>query len=416
MPTIVPEDSTAKTVKPIDQSFQRVILIVLDGVGVGALPDAADYGDADAATLPHVARAVGGLRVPMMQSFGLGNICSLAGVPASPKPLASWGKMAQRCAGKDSVSGHWEIAGYVQSLPFAIFPQGFPAEIIAQFSRLAGCDPLGNIAASGTEIIRQLGEEHLASRRPIVYTSSDSVFQIAAHEEVLPPEQLYALCAQTLEMLKPYRVCRVIARPFVGRNALDFQRTPRRHDFPLAPAGQTLLDRLQAHQVPSCGIGKIGDLFNRRGLDICLPTTDNSDGMNKLRLQLKQQSRGLIFVNLVDFDTHYGHRLDTRGFAGALEEFDRELARLLPLLDEEDLLIVTADHGCDPTTPGTDHSREYVPLLVWNKRLVKGSALGIRGSFADIAASLAQVFAVEMPDGISFLPFLNAENQLGSES
>lgn len=392
------------------QLFKRVLLIVLDGVGVGALPDAANYGDADAATLPHVAAAVGGLRLPLLQSFGLGNICPLVGVPAREQPLAAWGRMAQRCAGKDSVSGHWEIAGYVEPRPFAVFPQGFPPEIIAQFSRLAGCEPLGNFAASGTEIIRQLGEEHLASGRPIVYTSCDSVFQIAAHEERLPPEQLYALCEQTLEMLTPYRVCRVIARPFIGRDAHTFQRTQRRHDFPLAPGGQTLLDRLQAHQIPRCGIGKIGDLFSHRGLDISLPTTDNSDGMNKLRWQLKQQSHGLIFVNLVDFDTHYGHRLDPQGFAGALEAFDRELTELLPLLEEDDLLMITADHGCDPTTPGTDHTREYVPLLVWNKRLGKGRALGTRESFADIAASLAQVFAVDMPVGESFLPCLNSEN------
>lgn len=390
------------------QIFKRVVLIVLDGVGVGALPDAAAYGDTAAATLPHVANAVGGLLLPVLQSFGLGNICPIAGVPVVSNPQAAWGKMAERCAGKDSVSGHWEIAGYIQSQPFASFPQGFPPGIMEKFRRLAGCQPLGNIAASGTDIIQQFGEEHLATRRPIVYTSSDSVFQIAAHEEILSPEQLYALCQQTLEMLKPYNVCRVIARPFIGRNATDFERSARRHDFLLAPAGPTLLDRLHGQQLPSCGIGKIGDLFNRRGLHISLPTTDNSAGMQTLNHQLKQQSRGLIFVNLVDFDTHYGHRLDVQGFATALERFDRDLGLLLPLLDEQDLLIITADHGCDPTTPGTDHTREYVPLLVWSKGLGQGGALGIRDSFADIAASLAQLFAVEMSVGESFLSSLRA--------
>ena len=409
MPTIAPDALMANPAALMTQIFKRTVVIVLDGVGIGALPDAADYGDAEAATLPHVAGAVGGLHLPVLQGFGLGNICSLAGVPAVSRPQAAWGKMAQRCAGKDSVSGHWEISGYVHPRPFATFPQGFPPEIIEKFSRLAGCQPLGNIAASGTEIIHRLGEEHLATRRPIIYTSSDSVFQIAAHEEILPPAQLYTLCEQTREMLRPYEVCRVIARPFIGRNAADFQRSARRHDFPLSPAGLTLLDQLQAHHLPTCGIGKIGDLFNRRGLDMSLPTRDNSAGMQRLRRQLESQSRGLIFVNLVDFDTHYGHRLDPRGFARALEEFDRDLGLLLPLLDEQDLVVVTADHGCDPTTPGTDHTREYVPLLVWHKGIGQGRALGTRNSFADIAASLAQLFAVEMAVGESFLSSLSAQ-------
>jgi phosphopentomutase len=382
--------------------FKRVVLVVLDGVGVGALPDAAGYGDADAATLQHVADAVGGLDLPNLQCLGLGNICHVKGVPSVAKPQAAWGKMASQSAGKDSITGHWEIAGLVKSTPFASFPQGFPDEIIRKFSALAGVEPLGNLAASGTDILRQLGEEHLSSRRPIVYTSSDSVFQIAAHEDVLPPAQLYQLCIKTLEMLRPYGVCRVIARPFLGDGGHNFRRTARRHDFPVEPENVTLLDILQECGVPTCGIGKVGDLFAGRGLDRSLPTRSNMDGLQQLQQELGRMSEGLIFVNLVDFDMLYGHRCDAEGFARALVEFDQQLPLLLNTLCAQDLLLITADHGCDPTTPGTDHSREYVPLLAWSQQFGCGGSLGVRSSFSDIAATISTVFGLGTQAGTDF--------------
>ncbi len=383
--------------------FRRVVLIVLDGVGVGALPDASDYGDENAATLPHVAEAVGGLDLPNLQQMGLGNICPIKGVPPQRSPGACWGKMAPRSAGKDSVTGHWEIAGLVKTSPFTCFPGGFPAEIIQKFTALAGLEPLGNTAASGTDILRQLGEEHLASKRPIVYTSSDSVFQIAAHEDILPPAQLYQLCEQSLEMLRPYGLCRVIARPFMGDSAENFKRTSRRHDFPVEPTGETMLDLLQDAAVPTCGIGKIGDLFAGRGLDLSLSSRNNSEGMAAVLQTLDHQQDGLIFTNLVDFDMLYGHRLDPPGFAGALREFDQQLPQLFQKLSTYDLLLITADHGCDPLTPGTDHCREYVPLLAWSHQMGRGQSLGVRSSFADVAATLAEIFALEQDSGTSFL-------------
>ncbi len=389
------------------KGFSRAILIVLDGVGIGALPDAGDYGDQFAATLPHVATAVGGLHLPNLQMLGLGNICRIDGVPPSDKPHAAWGKMAECSAGKDSVSGHWELAGLVRESPFTTFPFGFPAEVIDKFSLLAGAEPLGNIAASGTEILRELGEEHLASGRLIVYTSSDSVFQIAAHEERCPPQRLYRLCEKTLEMLSPYGVCRVIARPFVGSRRDNFVRTSRRHDFPVAPDGPTLLDRLQAAGIPTTGVGKIGDLFAGRGLEQSLPTRSNAEGMETISQVLKRQAEGLVFANLVDFDMLYGHRCDSPGFARALTDFDAALPRLLGELNDSDLLLITADHGCDPTTEGTDHSREYVPLLAWGRSCLRGADLGVRKSFADVAATLSDLFALSSDCGKSFLSALD---------
>jgi phosphopentomutase len=391
----------------VSNMFNRVVLIVLDGVGVGALPDAGAFGDADAATLPHVAEAVGGIVLPRLEKMGLGNICPIRGVPPADLPLADWGKMASMSTGKDSVSGHWEISGLVSSCAFPVFPHGFPDDIVQKFSALAGIDPLGNIAASGTDILRELGEEHLSSRRPIIYTSNDSVFQIAAHEEVLPPEQLYALCTKTLEMLAPYGVCRVIARPFVGTSADNFKRTERRHDFPVEPDGATMLDLMQQKGLATCGIGKIGDLFAGRGLDRTLPTRNNQEGLQRLVQELKVTREGLIFVNLVDFDMLYGHRLDCAGFARGLVEFDRQLPLIMEKLETTDLLLITADHGCDPTTPGTDHCREYVPLLAWSRRHKGGANLGVRQSFSDIAATLGEIFGLDTKIGDGFLQSLN---------
>jgi len=382
--------------------LRRAVLIVLDGVGIGALPDAAAYGDAGANTLLHVAEAVGGLQLPILQRLGLGNILSLPGVPASPAPQAAYGRMAERSAGKDSTTGHWEIAGVRQSQPFPTYPEGFPEALLAEFTARTGYRPLGNLAISGTEVLRRYGEEHLRSGQPIVYTSVDSVFQIAAHEAVIPVEDLYALCRTTRVLLNPWRIGRVIARPFVGSCAADFRRTPRRHDFSLPPTAPTLLDRLLEAGLPVAGVGKVGDLFAGRGLSSSRPSESNRHGMELILEAMQAQESGLIFTNLVDFDMEYGHRLDAAGFARALAEFDAWLPRLLAQLDHEDLLLITADHGCDPTTPGTDHSREYVPLLAWRAG-GGGGDLGTRDGFDDVAATLAQGFGLNWPGGGGFL-------------
>lgn len=383
--------------------FKRALVIVLDGVGCGALPDADDYGDRGAATLQHIASAVGGLHLPLLEKLGLGCIVPVAGVEPVNLPLACWGKMAEKSAGKDSVTGHWELAGVVLDEPFATYPNGFPPEIIAAFSAVAGMKPLGNVAASGTDILYRLGEEHLRSGRPIVYTSTDSVFQIAVHENIMPPEHLYRLCQATYQALLPFNICRVIARPFLGDSPTTFYRTSGRHDFPRTPPAATLLDLLQQQGLTTYGIGKIGDLFAGRGLSHSVSTRDNQMGMAEILLALEKVSSGLVIANLVDFDMIYGHRLDVGGFAAALREFDHWLTQLLPRLTSEDLLLITADHGCDPTTPGTDHTREYVPLLAFSPAMTDVSSLGTRSSFADLGATLAQNFKVKLSTGESFL-------------
>lgn len=392
--------------------LNRVILIILDGVGVGALPDAGEYGDSGSATLQHVAEGADGLNLPHLQQLGLGNLVELKGVDPASAPAGSWGRMGQHAAGKDSVVGHWELAGVVQQEPFLTYPQGFPRELIDRFTDETGLSVLGNVAASGTEILVRLGEEHLQSGAPIVYTSIDSVFQIAAHEDIIPPERLYELCRIAERLVAPYRVCRVIARPFVGEHAGNFRRTSRRHDFPCPPPEPTLLDRLQQGGVPTCGVGKIFDLFAGRGLDHSMPTTGNSDGMDKTLSALNMVSHGLIFTNLIDYDMLYGHRCDVAGFARALEEFDSWLPHLKGAMNSNDLLIVTADHGCDPVTPGTDHSREYVPLLCWSPGggFIPGTCLGVRESFSDVAATVAELFAIDMECGKSFLSDLYRVN------
>lgn len=383
--------------------WQRVILIVLDGVGVGAQPDAAAYGDADANTLLHVAERCGGLRLPTLERLGLGSICPVPGVAPVARPKAACGRMLEVSAGKDTTTGHWELAGLVQDHPFATFPQGFPDHIIAAFEAQAGVRVLGNVAASGTEILRQLGDEHRRSGRPIVYTSVDSVFQIAAHEDVMEEERLYELCRIARRLLDPWRVGRVIARPFTGDGAETYVRTPRRRDFAMPPGAPTLLDRLKESGRSVYGVGKIHDIFAGQGLTGWVKTAHNREGMQRTREALQQIPDGLIFTNLVDFDMLYGHRLDAGGFGRALEEFDVWLADFLTAMQPADLLLVTADHGCDPTTPGTDHSREIVPLLVWGAGLAPGVDLGVRESFADVAATLAELFQVAQPCGRSFL-------------
>jgi phosphopentomutase len=373
----------------------RVVLITLDGVGVGALPDAADYGDAGANTLLHVAERCGGLDLPVLGSLGLGNILPVPGVPAARRPRASFGRMLERSAGKDSTTGHWELAGILQDKPLPTYPQGFPPEIIEAFCQQTGLEPLGNIAASGTDILRLLGEEHLRSGRPIVYTSADSVFQIAAHEGVMPTETLFKLCRTARQLLDPWRVGRVIARPFTGSSAHDFHRTANRQDFSLPPVDITILDLLLAAGVEVFGVGKIRDLFAGRGLTGYTCTKDNDDGLSATAEALRRIDAGLIFTNLIDFDMLYGHRLDALGFGRALERFDAQLESLLGILRPGDLLMLTADHGCDPTTPGTDHTREAAPLLVWSPGGKCGADLGVRQTFADVAATIAEYFAIE---------------------
>lgn len=392
--------------------FQRIILIVLDGVGIGALPDAESYGDQNSATLQHVAAAVGGLCLPQLEQMGLGCIAPIEGLNAATAPTACWGKMIEKSPGKDSVTGHWELTGIILDQPFATYPLGFPAEIIDAFTAATGLQPLGNVAASGTDILRQLGETHLKSGRPIVYTSSDSVFQIAAHEEIIQPEKLYYICRQMEEVLRPYNICRVIARPFKGTCANDFYRTDGRHDFPLKPPAQTLLNLLQQSGLETCGIGKINDLFVGEGLSEVISTRNNQDGMVKTVDAFNKINQGLVMTNLVDFDMLYGHRLDVQGFAQALEEFDAWLPQLLMSMSADDLLVITADHGCDPTSPGTDHTREYVPLLVSSKAIADPINLGVRSTFADVGATVADNFKLSLQHGQSFLSEINIKSAI----
>ena len=383
--------------------FRRVVLIVLDGVGIGELPDAAAYGDVGANTLGHVAEACGGLRLPNLLRLGLGHLLKLPGSVAPERVIGGYGRMLERSVGKDTTTGHWELAGLVQQRPFATYPQGFPAEIIEAFTQATGLEPLGNIAASGTDILRLLGAEHLASGRPIVYTSADSVFQIAAHEEVIPVERLYQICRQARDLLDPYRVGRVIARPFVGTAPENFRRTARRQDFSMPPGGPTILDRLAEAGMEVIGIGKIKDIFAGRGLTRAQASDGNAEGMAQTLGALEQLQRGLVFTNLVDFDMLFGHRLDARGFGRALEEFDAWLPQLLQRLQGDDLLLITADHGCDPQVSGTDHTREYVPLLLWHAGLGAGVNLGDRGGFADVAATIGEALGVAGKSGESLL-------------
>jgi phosphopentomutase len=383
--------------------FQRVLIIVLDGVGVGALPDAVDYGDEEAATLQHVAKALGGLSLPSLQQLGLGRIEPIPGVRPVSSPTACWGKMAEKSAGKDSVSGHWELAGIIQEQPFATFPAGFPESMISSFIAETGLVPIGNIAASGTDILRVLGEDHLRTGHPIVYTSSDSVFQIAAHEQILPPEQLYDLCRKVGQIIVPWNICRVIARPFKGSRASDFYRTSGRRDFAVKPPRPNLLSLMQQQGLETFSIGKIHDLYAGEGFTNSLASETNADGMKKMLKALKEINRGLAMINLVDFDMLYGHRRNAVGFASALREFDAWLPSLLDVMLPDDLLIITADHGCDPTAPGTDHTREYVPLLAYTKTMKHTVPLGVRQSFSDVGATVCDNYELPLANGCSFL-------------
>lgn len=372
--------------------FERVLLIVLDGCGAGAAPDAADYGDTgenEPNTLGHLAQATGGLNLPVLQQLGLGNILPLQGVPAASQPKAYYGKCTPTSKGKDSVTGHWEMMGILTEQAFPTYPHGFPSKLIKQFEARIGTQVLGNRAASGTEIIKQLGEMHMETGFPIVYTSADSVFQIAAHEAVIPVEKLYWMCEQAREMLQPpHHVQRVIARPFEGEDASNFRRTERRRDFPLPPP-HNLIDTLYEHGKSVYGIGVVPEIFTYRGFCQAERTQSNPRHYEAVLRALEGKSE-FIFANFEDFDMLYGHRNDPAGFARSLQEFDTMLAEILKRLQPGDLLILTSDHGNDPTTPSTDHSREYVPLLIYSPRFSSGQSVGTRRSLMDIGATVEQ--------------------------
>jgi phosphopentomutase len=381
----------------------RVILIVLDSVGAGELPDAGRYGDEGSDTLGNLARAVP-LRVPSLRRLGLSRVANVPAAGEEATPIGAYGRMAESSPGKDSVTGHWEMAGLLLDRPFPVFPDGFPASLIAEFERRIGRGTLANRVASGTAIIDELGAEHMRTGKPIVYTSADSVFQIAAHEDVVPVPDLYRWCEAAFELAaRGLGVGRVIARPFVGTPGA-FRRTPNRRDFSLTPFAPTVLDRLKDGGHPVVAIGKIEDLFAGRGVTAAVHTTSDEDGMDAVGEAMRRTDRGLIFVNLVDFDTQYGHRNDAAGYAANLERFDARLADLLRRLASRDLLILTADHGNDPTTPSTDHSREYVPLFVVGPSVAGGVDLGTRSTFADVGQTIAELFGVgSLPNGKSFL-------------
>jgi phosphopentomutase len=382
--------------------FRRIIWIVLDSVGIGAMPDAADYGDAGSDTLGNIAR-LRPLHLPHLARLGLGNIKPITGVEPATAPCAAFGRCALASPGKDTTTGHWEMVGIHLEKPFPLYPDGFPPEIMQEFERRTGRSTLGNCAASGTEIIKELGAEHMRTGSPIVYTSADSVFQVAAHEEVIPLWELYKLCETAREILRgPHEVGRVIARPFTGSPGA-FTRTANRKDYAVPPPKGMLLDLLDERDVPVFGVGKIFDIFVGRGIRDYEKTKDNSDGMAKTLAAAGSVERGLIFVNLVDFDQQYGHRNDVEGYANALEEFDAWLPALLENMPASDLLMLNADHGCDPTTPSTDHSREYVPVLAYAAGR-RGADLGLRSTLSDVGQTIAGNFGVHIQKGTSFLP------------
>lgn len=386
---------------------KRAILLVLDSVGIGAAEDSCIYGDEACNTLKHTAEAVGGLKLPHMQALGLGCLEALPGVEPTLKPKGAYGKMVERSKGKDTTTGHWEMMGIVLEQPFPTYPHGFPRDVIQELEKQIGRGTLGNVVASGTEIIAQLGKKHLETGFPIVYTSVDSVFQMAAHEEIIPVAELYRMCQIAREILQgPNAVGRVIARPFIGSPG-SFVRTPRRHDFSLQP-GPNILDSIVASGQKVIGVGKIKDIFAGRSITESYPIENNRDGMQKIVAILKGEFAGMVFANLIDFDMLYGHRNDVQGYAGALEEFDRWLPELYATMGPEDVVFISADHGCDPTTCGTDHTREQVPVLVYGENIAAGAAIGTRSSFADLGQTVADYLGVEakMYAGQSFLDLI----------
>lgn len=381
-----------------NSAFNRIFVIVMDSVGIGEAPDADLFGDKGADTLGHIAERMNGLNMPTLAKLGLGNIREIKGIEKAQQPLAYYTKMKEASTGKDTMTGHWEIMGLNISTPFRVFPDGFPELLVNELEAKMGRGIIGNVPASGTEIIERLGEEHMKTGALIVYTSADSVLQIAAHEDIVPIDELYKICeiAREVTMADEFKVGRVIARPFTGEPG-NFQRTPNRHDYALKPFDRTVMDELKDSGYDVLAIGKISDIFDGEGVTESLRTVSNMDGMDKLIQTVEQDFKGLSFLNLVDFDALYGHRRDPEGYGKALEEFDARMPEVLDKLKEDDLLIITADHGNDPVHEGTDHTREYVPLLVYSKRFTEGAELPIRDTFADIGATVAANFDVKMP-------------------
>jgi phosphopentomutase len=388
---------------------KRAIVIIIDGVGIGEMPDASKYGDQGSHTLANMASVVGGLHLPNLEKMGLGKIAVIDGVNGSLKASANYGKMAEMSKGKDSTTGHWELAGLIVKKPFPTYPDGFPPLVIDEFVRRINRGILGNKTASGTEIIKELGEEHVKTGKPIVYTSADSVFQIACHEEVIPLKELYNMCEIAREILTgEHAVARVIARPFVGRNANDFSRTKYRKDFSLKPFGRIMHQIFQDNGIKTVAIGKINDLYAYTGIEKSIHTKTNAEGMTAILNELDETKSGFIMANLVDFDMLWGHRNDPVGFYEGLKVFDQWLPKFIDKLNGNDILIITADHGNDPTTVSTDHSREYVPILIYGPGIKSDQNIGIRESFTDLQASLAEYFNVPSTGaGRSFLNLLN---------
>jgi len=387
--------------------LKRICIVVLDSVGVGYLPDAHEYNDFGANTLLHIDENTK-MNLPNMEKLGLGNIIDFKNIKKEENPTACYGKMAELSKGKDTITGHWEIAGIVLEKPFPVYENGFPEDIIKKFEKLTGKKVIGNKPASGTEILKELGEKHLSTGALIVYTSADSVFQIAAHESLIPVDELYDICIKARKLLTgEHSVGRVIARPFNGNNKDDFKRTQNRKDFPLRPY-ENMLEKLKENGLDVMAVGKIEDIFAGYGITLSSGHNDNNKhGVDNTIKFLKEKNNGLIFTNLVDFDMVYGHRNDFKGYAKALEEFDSMLPKLMNSMKEDDILIITADHGCDPLFPGTDHTREYVPLIVYGKNIKKGVNLGIRKGFNDISATVLEYFNIEKITGESFLGEIN---------
>ncbi|MBO0995324.1 phosphopentomutase [Bacillus sp. SD088] len=392
-------------------TFKKIHLIVLDSVGIGEAPDAIDFNDEGADTLGHIAEKMDGLALPNLQNFGLSNIRKIKGVDPVDKPIAFYTKMQEASNGKDTMTGHWELMGLVTSHPFKVFPNGFPELLITEIEQASGRTVIGNIPASGTEIIEKLGKEHMETGALIVYTSADSVLQIAAHEEIVPLEELYRICEKTrqLTLKEEFKVGRVIARPFIGEPG-NFQRTANRHDYALKPFARTVMNELKDADFDVIAIGKIHDIYDGEGITESIRTESNMDGVDKLLQTMGKNFTGLNFINLVDFDAKFGHRRNPEGYGQALEEFDQRVPEIIDQMDEEELLIITADHGNDPTHHGTDHTREFVPMLAYSKKFIYGKELPIRKTFADIGATIAKNFKVNWKGkGTSFLEDLQKE-------
>ncbi|WP_194544653.1 phosphopentomutase [Paenibacillus sp. JZ16] len=387
------------------ERFDRIHLIVLDSVGIGEAPDAADFDDIGSDTLGHIARECGGLNMPNMAALGLSNIREIEGIPAADQPRAYYTKMQEASNGKDTMTGHWEIMGLYIDTPFRVFPDGFPDELIQRIEEKTGRKVIGNKPASGTEIIEELGEEHVKTGALIIYTSADSVLQIAAHEDIVPLKELYEICefCREITLEDPYMLGRIIARPFRGEVG-SFKRTANRHDYALKPFGRTTMNEMKDAGLDVIALGKISDIYDGEGITKAVRTVSNMDGMDKMVQTLGEPFKGLSFLNLVDFDAVYGHRRDPQGYGQALEDYDHRLPEVFEKMTENDLLIITADHGNDPTYKGTDHTREYVPLLVYSPRFTEGKELPLRKTFADIGATVADNFGVKLPEhGTSFL-------------